>query len=152
MKRKVLPNMMWWLGYGGLIPFTVMLLVLLTGKGVPFLEGFPPGLVLGAYTATVLTFIGAMHWWVALDIQDGLQGTELGKLLALSLIPTMVAWFALLLPVNIALFVLAALIILAYYADSVLLFDKIDEWYAGMRRNLSVMVALLLVAAGIVAG
>lgn len=152
MKRQALPKVMWWLGYGGLIPFAVMLLVLLTGKAVPFLEGFPQGLVLAAYTAVVLTFIGGMHWWVALGIQDGLQGTELGKLLALSLIPTMVAWFSLLLPLNITLFVLAALILLAYYADSVLLFDKIDEWYAGMRRNLSVVVALLLVVAGIAAG
>jgi hypothetical protein len=152
MKRKALPRLMWWLGYGGLIPFAAMLLVLLAGMRIPFLDSFPPGLVLATYTAVVLTFIGAMHWWVALDIQDGLQGTELGKLLALSLIPTMVAWFSLLLPVNITLFVLAALILLAYYADSVLLFDKIDGWYARMRLHLSGIVALLLVVAGVMAG
>lgn len=151
MKRKRLPKVMWWLGYGGLIPFFGLAVALLTGSGLPFLENFHSGWVLAAYTAVVLTFIGAMHWWVALDIQDGLQGSELGKLLALSLIPTMVAWFSLLLPVNIALFILAVLIILAYVADSVLLFNKIDEWYAKMRLHLSVIVALLLFAAGIVA-
>lgn len=152
MKRKALPKVMGWLGYGGLIPFGLLLFILLTGKPVPFLGYLSPGLVLAMYTAVVLTFIGGMHWWVALGIQKVLQGTELGKLLALSLIPTMVAWFALLLPVNYALFILAALIIVAYYTDSVLLFDKVDEWYANMRLHLSMAVALLLVIAGFAVG
>lgn len=150
MKRRSLPKIMWWLGYGGLIPFFGMTFALLTDASIPFLENFHTGLVLAVYTAIVLTFIGAMHWWVSLDIQAALNGTDFGKLLALSLVPTMVAWFSVLLPLNIALFVLGVLIIVAYVADSVLLFDKIDEWYAKMRLHLSVIVTLLLFAAGVV--
>lgn len=149
MERRSLPAVIWWLGYGGLIPFFGLMYALLIGAKLPFLNEFHTSWLLAVYTAIVLTFIGAMHWWISLDMQYGLKGSELGKLLALSLIPCVVAWFSLLLPISITLFVLAALILVAYAADSVLLFDKMDERYARMRLHLSMIVALLLIAAGI---
>jgi hypothetical protein len=149
---KQLPNMMWWLGYGGLIPFFILTLALLLGIPLPFLDQARLGWWLAAYAAVVLSFIGAVHWGVALGMQDRLEESELGKLLLFSVVPTVVAWFSLLLPINITLFVLAVLIVLAYFADSVLLFKKLSPGYGKMRLHLTVIVALLLFAAGVAVG
>lgn len=148
---RVLPKIIWWLGYGGLLPFFILTGALLLGASLPFLENARLGWWLAAYAATVLTFIGAMHWIVALGMQNSLNERELAELLLFSVVPTMVAWFALLLPINITLFVLAGLIIVAYVADSVLLFRKLEPGYQKMRLHLSVIVTLLLLLAGTVA-
>lgn len=146
---KQLPKIMWWLGYGGLIPFFVLTVALLLGKPLLFLDQARLGWWLAAYAAVVLSFIGAVHWGVALGMQDRLQESELGKLLLFSVVPTVVAWFALLLPTNITLLVLAVLIVMAYFADSVLLFRKLAAGYGRMRLHLTVIVTLLLFAAGV---
>lgn len=146
---RQLPKIMWWLGYGGLIPFFVLTVALLMGISPPLLEDGRLGWWLAAYAAVVLSFIGAVHWGVALGMQDRLEESELGKLLLFSVVPTLVAWFSLLLPTYLTLFVLAALVVFAYFADSVLLFRKLAPGYGKMRLHLTVIVSLLLVAAGV---
>lgn len=146
---RALPKIIWWLGYGGLLPFFILTVALLLGASLPFLEHARLGWWLATYAATVLSFIGAMHWIVALGMQNSLNERELAELLLFSVVPTMVAWFALLLPINITLFVLAGLVIVAYVADSVLLFRKLEPGYRTMRLRLSVIVTLLLFTAGL---
>ncbi len=147
--RKPLPKVMWWLGYGGLIPFFVLTVILLLGISLPGLESARLGWWLATYAAVVLSFIGAVHWGVALGMQDRLAENELAKLLLFSVLPTVVAWFSLLLPIHYTLYVLAALIVLAYIADSILLFSKLTGDYGRMRLHLTIIVTLLLVAAGV---
>lgn len=149
MHPKPLPQVMYWLGYGGLIPFFILTVALLLDISLPLPEAFRLDWWLAAYAAIVLTFIGAIHWGVALGMQDNLADAELGKLLLFSVIPSVVAWFSLLLPINIALLVLGVLTILAYVADSILLFDKLTSSYQKMRLHLTVIVTLLLFAAGV---
>ncbi len=146
---KPLPKVMWWLGYGGLLPFFVLTVALLLKTSVPLLENVRLDWWLAAYAAVVLSFIGAVHWGVALGMQDRLEERELAKLLLFSVVPTVVAWFALLVPINIALLVLAALIVFAYFADSILLFGKLSPGYGKMRLHLTVIVVVLLVIAGV---
>ncbi|MEZ5452986.1 MAG: DUF3429 domain-containing protein [Thiothrix sp.] len=149
---KQLPNIIWWLGYGGLIPFFALTAALLLDISVPLPGDGKLGWWLAAYAAVVLSFIGAVHWGVALGMQDRLEESELGKLLLFSVIPTLVAWFSLLLPTHLTLYVLAALIVFAYFADSVLLFRKLAPGYGRMRLHLTIIVALLLGASGVAVG
>ncbi|OQX06794.1 MAG: DUF3429 domain-containing protein [Thiothrix lacustris] len=147
--KRALPKVMWWLGYGGLVPFFALTVALLLGFGLPLLDGVRLDWWLAAYAAIILSFLGAVHWGVALGMQETLEARELSKLLLFSVVPSVLAWFALLLPVQVALFALAGLVILSYVADALLLFGKLSSGYGKMRLHLTVVVALLLVAAGV---
>jgi hypothetical protein len=63
--------------------------------------------------------------------------------------PALLAWLALLLPHNIALFVMAGLVMLAYGADAVLLFRRLNSDYSILRLYLTAAVSLLLLASGL---
>jgi hypothetical protein len=55
----------------------------------------------------------------------------------------------LLLPHNIAFFVMAGLVMLAYGGDALLLFKRLKSDYSILRLNLTVAVSLLLTASGL---
>ncbi|UOG90663.1 MAG: DUF3429 domain-containing protein [Candidatus Thiothrix sulfatifontis] len=147
--KRALPRVMWWLGYGGLLPFFALTVALLLGVNVPLLESVRLDWWLAAYAGLILSFLGAVHWGVALGMQDTLNESELGQLLLFSVVPSVLAWLALLLPIQWALFVLAALIAFSYVVDALLLFEKLSSSYGKMRLHLTVIVVLLLVAAGV---
>lgn len=147
--NRSLPTVMWWLGYGGLVPFFGLTVALLLGASVPLLENARVDWWLAAYAAIILSFLGAVHWGVALGMQDRLTESELSKLLLFSVVPSVLAWFALLLPIKIALWAMAGLIVVTYVVDAALLFRQLSADYGKMRLHLTVIVALLLVAAGV---
>lgn len=150
MTKKQLPQLMWWLGYGGLIPFFTLTILLLWPQQLPGLEWIAWDWVLAIYAAAVLTFIGAMHWAVTLSMQQQLNEQEFGHLLLFSMIPTAIAWFAILLPFAITFFVQGVLVALSYLADKILLFPRLAPGYQQMRLHLTVVVSMLLCASGIV--
>lgn len=147
--RCALPSMMGWLGYGGLLPFFALTVALLLGIELPLLEKVRLDWWLAVYAAIILSFLGAVYWGVALSKEESLTESELHRLLSFGVVPSVLAWLALLLPIQWVLFVLAGLVVLVYAVDTLLLFDKLSSSYARMRLHLTVTVALLLVVAGI---
>ena len=75
------------LGYSGLIPFIVLsvALWLTTETYLPDVEN-----ALLLYAAIILSFMGAIHWGVAMARSDNPDA----KVLMLSVIPALLAWFA----------------------------------------------------------
>jgi hypothetical protein len=90
------------LGYGGLIPF--MGLALATWF-MPEHQSIAANALL-AYGATIVSFIGAIHW--GLTMRDG-QGQST-PMLVWGVVPSLIAWVALLLPVATGLCLLAVLL------------------------------------------
>ncbi|MFN3786054.1 MAG: DUF3429 domain-containing protein [Thiothrix sp.] len=148
---KALPKVAWLLGYGGLIPFFALTLVLLAGDGLLPLDIQYAHLAywLAAYAAVILSFLGAVHWGVVLGMQEKLTSATSSTLLVYSVIPAILAWFALWLPAQTALLTLAGLVLAAYLADRVLLFPHVNSNYAHLRLHLTVVVSLLLIAAAV---
>ena len=147
---KPLPLTAWLLGFGGVVPFLALFLALL-------IPGLSPGLVdsqeitlwLLAYAAIILSFIGAVHWGVALARSEDVTSNQTGSWnYVYGIMPALLAWFALLLPHNIALFLMAGLVMLAYGADAVLLFKRLNSDYSILRLYLTAAVSLLLVSSG----
>jgi hypothetical protein len=91
------------LGAAGLIPF----LGLAAASALSFGWAAP---ALAAYGATILAFLGAVHWGLALRAPAAEQGAEIPRLV-LGVLPSLVAWVALLLPLRPGLLVLAASIL-----------------------------------------
>lgn len=87
------------LGPAGLIPFA--------GLAIGVWAGWDgAAAALAAYGATILAFLGAVHWGLALRAPEAERWAE-GWRLGLGVMPALVAWVALLLPLRAGLGLLA---------------------------------------------
>ena len=71
------------------------------------------------------------------------------RLYLYSVVPSILAWLVLLLPMKTAFFSMAGLIILAYMADRLLLFSLLESQYQRLRLHLTIAVSVLLLATGL---
>ena len=98
------------LGYGGLLPFI---------GGAAWLIVGPPDTrdlaarVLTAYAATIVAFLGGIHWGLAFATPGGPATARLGW----GVVPSLAAWPALLLASGPGLALLAAMLLLCYAVD-----------------------------------
>jgi glutaredoxin len=123
-----------WVGYLGLIPFVA------TAAG-PWLGMAWTGDWLLAYGAVILSFIGAIHWGLAM----GRRNPPPTAFLA-SVIPALVAWGVLMLPLMIGLPLMAAAFIAWRYAEYRLIEATLPRWFRRLRTVLSAGAAAALVA------
>jgi hypothetical protein len=135
-----------WFGALGAIPFVFLALA------APFLEAsFQEGahFALAAYGAVILSFLGGIHWGLAMACAGPAQGngTTFARL-GVGVLPSLVGWGALLLSRPIGLLVLAAAFL------GLLLFDchasrkaRMPAWYPKLRWPLTVVVVASLTLA-----
>lgn len=128
------------LGYAGLIPF----ITFSAGCWLPLPMVTDALSVLIAYAAVILSFMGAIHWGIAMPA----AGASRDPYLIASVIPALVAWVSLLLPA------VPALVLLLFGFITLFLFDRrsvtaqgFPEWYLPMRRDLTLVVSICLIAA-----
>jgi hypothetical protein len=144
--QTAVPSSAAWLGGLGAIPFVTL------AGAIPLLGGVPRLFVvhaLLAYGATILSFLGGVHWGLAIRGHSGPDTNKLWARLILSVIPSLAGWAALLVTGS------AGLLILAIAIAGMLLVDlratrlgDAPPWYAKLRVPLSVVVvAALLVGA-----
>jgi hypothetical protein len=128
------------LGYAGLIPFVVFSI----GCWIPLPMITNVAQILIAYAAVILSFMGAVHWGVAMSSTD----QQRGKVFIASVIPALIAWPALLLSQPLAMSVLLSGFIGLYaYDRSVEKSQALPDWYIPLRTRLTFTVALCLAAA-----
>ncbi len=129
------------LGLAGLLPFAATALAGLVLDAELQQRAL---FALGAYGAVILSFLGGIRWGAVLHNPEALgQWAPL----ALSVLPSIVAWFALLLPTNLQIGLLAAALITQYFldTDSVRL-GALPAWYASLRTVLTAGAVLCLMA------
>lgn len=134
-----------WLGYAGLIPFVAALLGFLFGDE-PRQAYFSRQFI--AYGAVILSFIGAVHWGVALG-----SGRLQIMRLSFSVLPALLAWAALLLPrAPAAWLLLIGFVALRAWEASPPVARTLPAWYRGMRTRLTLAVGLLVLVFALAAG
>ena len=97
-----------WLGLAGLLPFAAGAIALWTA---PASRHAMVALALAAYGASIVAFLGGLHWGLA--ARGGQRSTQY----AWGVVPSLLAWVALLLPARIGLAVLAATLVACYAVD-----------------------------------
>ncbi len=126
------------LGFAGLIPF----LLCVPGFYLfddPFQSFFQTTFI--AYSAVILSFIGAVHWGAVLKSETIEQAN---LLLGIGVLPSLIGWVALLLPPLFALIILSfAFPTLFIYEKFSSLSDHLPDWYFKMRIQLTMIVTLL---------
>lgn len=131
-----------WLGGLGLIPFIVGSIVVLATEAIWAYD------VLRYYAATILAFMGGVQWGLAMaDAGAADQHHLLWRRLSLSVVPSLIAWLALLVSAPFDLIVIAAAFGLLLLSDlSAIRQGWAPAWYARLRIPLTatVLIALLL--------
>jgi len=126
-----------WLGYAGLIPFIVFSI----GSWLPLPMITDASFVLTAYAAMILSFMGAIHWGVAMANNEDNNS----KYFIWSVMPGLIAWLALLIAVNYAIMLLmAGFIGLIIYDWSVAKAQGMPDWYIPLRNKLTLVVVICL--------
>ncbi len=133
-----------WLGGLGASPFIGM------AGAMPFLAGGPRSLAvhaLVAYGATILSFLGGIHWGLAIVAQGDAGRARLPARLVLSIIPSLAAWAALLVADTTGLLLLALAVAAMLWVDiRATRASEAPPWYPTLRIPLTciVVAALLL--------
>lgn len=120
------------LGFGGLVPFVFLALNATTGVG---LEAGHARLLLADYGALILSFVGALQWAYAVREED--TGLNAWRRFGWSVVPALLAWGALQLPVTGALRVLAVGLLVALAMDFRLRPARLVAWLMPLRSVLS---------------
>jgi hypothetical protein len=137
-----------WLGGLGALPFIGL------AGAMPFLVGAPRSVAahaLVAYGATILSFLGGIHWGLAIGRPAGADQTKLPARLILSVIPSLAAWAALLVADTTGLFILATAVAAMLWVD--LRAARIGEaprWYPALRIPLTCIVVAALILGAVV--
>ena len=103
LAARPVPGLAYVLGLAGLLPFLGAGMLSVRADPVAAARGL---VALDAYAAVILSFLGAVHWGLALAEQPGggtayaawpLPGAQRARL-ALGVLPALIGWLALLLP------------------------------------------------------
>ena len=127
------------LGYGGLMPFVAL------GWATWILRGSSQTqamFALLAYGATILSFLGAIHWGLAMRE----PGDTPVATLAWSVAPTLVAWVALLWGTSAGLWWLATALWTCWFVDRYVYRKFGLEGWLAMRLNSTIVASLMCVA------
>jgi len=130
-----------WLGHAGLLPFVGGAVATLAGGEL----GAAAAAALAAYAAVIISFLGGIHWGLGFLTDEPAR-------FAWGVVPSLVAWPALLLPSAAALALLAAMLVVCYAVDRrVYPRHGLQRWLA-LRLRLSAVAAACCAIAAIGAG
>jgi hypothetical protein len=128
------PPWAWRLGYGGLLPFVIgaALVWLVRADVLPYVARG-----LAAYGALIVSFLGGMHWGLAMR-----QPTPSTRGLLWGVVPSLLAWPAVMMPPHAGLVILGLLLLLSYAVDRVLYAEQGVAHWLTLRFRLSGVAAL----------
>ncbi len=134
------------LGYAGLIPFVVLAPAsLLDGH-----HGYTWSDALYAYGAVILSFVCALHWGFAMAL-PGLDDARRRRTMLWSVVPSLIAWPALLLVPMEAAVLLVTGFVLHYLQDRRLArHAELPAWYLPLRLRLTAVACISLIAGAFV--
>ena len=135
-----LPRSVAWLGYGGLLPF----LALAPASLLDHHHGVVWSDALYAYGAIILSFVGALHWGLAMSL-PGLDERQRAALYLWSVVPALIAWPAVLFSPVLAAPLLIVGFVAHYLQDRRLVRRApLPAWYLPLRLRLSGFACLCL--------
>lgn len=130
------------LGYGGLVPFV----------GLALLVGADPGRAavwgraLVGYGAVILSFVGALHWGFAMTAAD-IEPAQRRRAFVWSVVPALLAWPATVVGTSAAALILVAGFALHYAEDRRLAgVAALPAWYLPLRWRLTLVACVCLLS------
>ena len=139
--------------YLGTVPFVVCVFFLLFGKmvGLGLYRPLAAQAII-SYAAIVVSFLGGIQWGIGLSTIDQQPHTA-RSLFLLSIVPSLLAWAMLFLPVSTSRIIVAIFLVgFVWIIDALLHLQKvIPDWFFRLRSIISCVIIGALIAA-LVAG
>ncbi len=127
------------MGYGGMLPFVGLALVVWTAEPAQRAVG---GQALLGYAASIASFLGAIHWGLAM--RDGSRQSP--ALLVWGVVPSLLAWLALMAAPAAGLLLLACLLWVCFAVDRAVYPRLQVQGWLRMRLQLTVVASASCVA------
>lgn len=144
--KTIIPPIVNWLGYGGLLPFIALASAVWIDSSRSNLWGD----AILVYGAVILSFVGALHWGFAMS-QSDMSAHQRTHCFVWSVVPALMAWIALLvkyvLTPKYACVLLVAGFLIHFWQDKRLVkLVEMPVWYLPLRLRLTFVacVSLLL--------
>lgn len=140
MRDKQMPLAVALMGYGGLIPFIGLALL----SNAEPLHGVMYRGALLLYGAVILSFVGAVHWGVAL-VDPQLNGRDRSALYIWSVIPALIGWCSYIFAPIAAALMLILGFVFQYWRD--LRWARMVSWpgwYLALRLRLTIVASVFL--------
>jgi hypothetical protein len=144
MGENRIPPVVLALGLGGLIPFIACAIAVVLKLPLPVIGD--PARALLAYGAIILSFLGGVRWGLALRMEESSLRT---RQFVISVVPSILAWFALLLAPGAGFGLMAGLFVILWAEDRNLPRIGAPLWYPRLRLLLTAVVVVALTAAAV---
>lgn len=134
------PVVVAWLGYGGLLPFVGLALAIWVDQN--HISLWRDALI--NYSAVILSFVGALHWGFAMS-QSDMTANQRAYSFAWSVVPSLLAWVALLMTPKYAAMLLVAGFLIHFWKDRRLVsLVNLPAWYLPLRFRLTFVACISL--------
>ena len=138
--KTIIPPIVAWLGYGGLLPFVV--LAVAVWVDISHSSLWRDALV--GYGAVILSFVGALHWGFAMS-QSDMTTNQRTHSFVWSVVPSLLAWVALLMTPKYAVMLLVAGFLIHFWQDRRLVqLVNLPAWYLPLRLKLTLVACVSL--------
>lgn len=138
----IIPPIVSWLGYGGLLPFLVLAIAV-------WVDSSHSSLLRDAlihYGAVILSFVGALHWGFAMS-QSDMTTNQRTHSFAWSVLPSLMAWVALAMTPKYATMLLVAGFLAHFWQDRRLVqLVNLPAWYLPLRLRLTLVATLSMIS------
>ncbi|WP_404296176.1 DUF3429 domain-containing protein [Halomonas sp.] len=139
MTAACFPRLPWGLGLAGLIPFLALSSASWLAPMAWQVIAVPAFLY---YSAVILSFLGGVQWGVAMSLESDDSGGFRSRL-ALSMVPSLIAWPALLLhPVIGAWVLIAGFLLVRLHECGKMSRELLPVWYQSLRNLLTAVVVV----------
>jgi hypothetical protein len=143
--KTIIPPIVNWLGYGGLLPFVALAAAVWVDSSRSSLWGD----ALLVYGAVILSFVGALHWGFAMS-QSDMSAHQRTHCFVWSVVPALLGWIALLVKYAIspkyACVLLVAGFLLHFWQDKRLVkWVSMPIWYLPLRLRLTFVACASLI-------
>jgi hypothetical protein len=140
--KTIIPPIVTWLGYGGLLPFLVLAVAVWVDSSRSSL--WRDALV--GYGAVILSFVGALHWGFAMN-QSDMTAHQRTRSFVWSVVPALMAWVALAMTLKYASLLLVAGFSIHFWRDKRLVaVVDMPVWYLPLRLRLTLVACLSLLS------
>ncbi len=129
-------------GYFGLVPFVISSFFIWSPQYQYYaLQS------LSIYAAVILTFIGGVHWGIAMQTLQNTQQLDnaIRNQFIFSLIPSLLAWVAIVFLNPFALIILAVCFTLFWWIEKSYYQQHLPSWYMQLRNHLTLVVVLCII-------
>jgi Protein of unknown function (DUF3429) len=140
--KTIIPPIVSWLGYGGLLPFVALAVTAWVDSSN---SSFWREALVG-YGAVILSFVGALHWGFAMS-QSDMTAHRRTHCFVWSVVPALMAWIALLMTPKYAILLLVAGFLIHFWQDRHLVkVVDMPVWYLPLRLKLTVVACFALLS------